>query len=331
MDTPLAFSHTYTSAIWGGGAIRSRFDRPDTPDICAESWEISGHPAGMSVVKGGPCDGRTLASLVEEFGADLVGAKASDPNRFPLLIKLIDANRSLSVQVHPNETTAPLTGGEPKTEAWVVLGAAPGAALYAGTSPGVTFDAFRYAALGGDAIVTTLARHDVREGDAFFIPGGVVHAIDAGCLIYEVQQSSDTTYRIYDWGRVGPDGKPRQLHLEKALASVDRAMPQVRAVRAHDEIHKGAIATWRTYVSSPFFTIRELTFDSSVACIDLDGSTFMALFALEGGATVECRGGVVGISKGESVLVPASAGTFRIAHACATKEGRPTRFLVTTL
>lgn len=326
MDTPLVFSHTYTSAIWGGCAIRSRFGRTDTPDVCAESWEISGHPAGMSVVNGGPFDGRTLASLVDEFGVDLVGAKAPDPHRFPLLIKLIDANRSLSVQVHPNETTAPITNGEPKTEAWVVLGAAPGAALYAGTAPGVTFEAFRDAAINGDAIVPTLARHDVREGDAFFIPGGVVHAIDAGCLIYEVQQSSDTTYRIYDWGRVGADGKPRQLHLDKALASVDKSMPQVRAVRAHDEVREGAVATWRTYVSSPFFTIRELTINSGMASIDLDGSTFMALFALDGGATVECKGGTVGISKGQSVLVPASAGAFRIAHATEA-----TRMLVTTL
>ena len=325
MDTPLVFSHTYTSAIWGGGAIRSRFGRTDTPDVCAESWEISGHPAGMSVVNGGPFDGRTLASLVDEFGVDLVGAKAPDPHRFPLLIKLIDANRSLSVQVHPNETTAPITDGEPKTEAWVVLGAAPGAALYAGTAPGVTFEAFRDAAMNGDAIVPTLARHDVREGDAFFIPGGVVHAIDAGCLIYEVQQSSDTTYRIYDWGRVGADGKPRQLHMEKALASVDKSMPQVRAACAHDEVvDRGG--TWRTYVSSPFFTIRELTIDSGMASIDLDGSTFMALFALEGSATVECKGGAIGISKGQSVLIPASAGAFRIAHATEA-----TRMLVTTL
>lgn len=325
MDTPLVFSHTYTSAIWGGGAIRSRFGRTDTPDVCAESWEISGHPAGMSVVNGGPFDGRTLASLVDEFGVDLVGAKAPDPHRFPLLIKLIDANRSLSVQVHPNETTAPITAGEPKTEAWVVLGAAPGAALYAGTAPGVTFEAFRDAAINGDAIVPTLARHDVREGDAYFIPGGVVHAIDAGCLIYEVQQSSDTTYRIYDWGRVGADGKPRQLHLDKALASVDKSMPQVRAACAHDEVvDRGG--TWRTYVSSPFFTIRELTIDSGATRIDLDGSTFMALFALEGEATVECKGGTVGIFKGQSVLVPASAGAFRIAHATEA-----TRMLVTTL
>lgn len=326
MDTPLVFSHTYTSAIWGGGAIRSRFGRTDTPDVCAESWEISGHPAGMSVVKGGPFDGRSLASLVDEFGADLVGAKAPDPHRFPLLIKLIDANRSLSVQVHPNETTAPITNGEPKTEAWVVLGAAPGAALYAGTAPGVTFEAFRDAAINGDAIVPTLARHDVREGDAYFIPGGVVHAIDAGCLIYEVQQSSDTTYRIYDWGRVGADGKPRQLHLDKALASVDKSMPQVRAACAHDEVvDRGG--TWRTYVSSPFFTIRELT-PGNLCGVELDGSTFMALFVLEGFVTVECAGGCVPLMEGESALVPASAGHFRIAHGMNDKLAR---LLVTTL
>lgn len=325
MDTPLVFSHTYTSAIWGGDTIRRRFGRDDAPDVCAESWEISGHPAGMSVVRGGPFDGRSLASLVEEFGADLVGAKAPDTRRFPLLIKLIDANRSLSVQVHPNEKTAPLTGGEPKTEAWVVLGAAPGAALYAGSAPGVAFPEFRDAALGGDAIVPVMARHDVREGDAFFIPGGVVHAIDAGCLIYEVQQSSDTTYRIYDWGRLGPDGKPRQLHMEKALASMDQSLPQVRAVRARDEVFDRG-GTWRTCVSSPLFTIRELSCD--VCGVELDGSTFMAFFVLEGFVTVECTGGYVPLMEGESALVPASAGHFRIAHGMNDKLAR---LLVTTL
>lgn len=323
MNIPLAFSHVYTSAPWGGSRISSVFGRTDTPEICAESWEISGHPSGMSVVRGGPLDGRTLADLTQEYGAELVGTKAPDAHRFPLLMKLIDAHRALSVQVHPNERTAPLTGGEPKTEAWVVLAADNGAALYAGTVPGTTEESFGKALREGDAIASILRRHEVREGDAFFIRGGVVHAIDAGCLIYEVQQSSNTTYRLYDWGRVGPDGKGRPLHIEQALKSIDTTFPDVSARRATPTDGDGS--AWRTYVESPFFAIRELELKDETT-MSLDGSTFASVFVFKGAARVACEGGTVEARLGTSVLVPATAGACRLS---AIAEG--TRLIVATL
>ena len=138
LKTPLTFNHVYSSAPWGGGWIRTLFGRTDAPDICSESWEISGHPFGMSLMKTGPYAGCSLADLTTKFGVSLVGTKAPDPGRFPLLIKLLDARRTLSVQVHPSAANAALTGGEPKTEAWIVLAAAPGATLYAGAEPGTT-------------------------------------------------------------------------------------------------------------------------------------------------------------------------------------------------
>ncbi len=324
LKTPLTFSHVYSSAPWGGGWIRTLFGRTDTPDVCSESWEISGHPFGMSQMRNGPYAGCSLADLTKKFGAALVGTKAPDPGRFPLLIKLLDARRTLSVQVHPNEANASRTGGEPKTEAWVVLAAAPGAALYAGVEPGTTEASLRAAVDHGEAMVGTLARHAVKDGDALYIPGGVVHAIGAGCLVYEVQQSSNTTYRFYDWDRIDALGNARPLHIEQAFQSLDLDFPPVHLHRARRAVAQGA-NIWRTYVQSPFFTIRELELKDEVE-IPLDGSTFLSLFVLDGGVKVTSGGESEEAMRGASVLVPAAAGACRLkARISATK------LLVTTL
>ncbi len=318
IKTPLTFAHVYSSAPWGGGWIRTLFGRTDAPEICSESWEVSGHPFGMSRLRNGPYAGCSLAELAEEFGAALVGTKAPDPRRFPLLIKLLDARRSLSVQVHPNESNAALTGGEPKTEAWVVLAAAPGAALYAGAEPGTSEESFRAAVEHGEAMVGTLSRHAVKEGDALYIPGGVVHAIGAGCLIYEVQQSSNTTYRFYDWDRVDALGHGRPLHIEQAFKSLDLGFPPVHLHRARNPVEQGA-NIWRTYVRSPYFTIRELELRDELD-IPLDGSTFLAIFALEGGVKVTSGGESAEIMRGSSAVVPAAAESCHLkARISATK------------
>ena len=324
LKTPLTFNHVYSSAPWGGGWIRTLFGRTDAPDICSESWEISGHPFGMSLMKTGPYAGCSLADLTKKFGVALVGTKAPDPGRFPLLIKLLDARRSLSVQVHPSTTNAALTGGEPKTEAWIVLAAAPGATLYAGAEPGTTEESFRAAAAHGEAMVGTLARHSVKDGDALYIPGGVVHAIGAGCLVYEVQQSSNTTYRFYDWDRVDALGNRRPLHIEQAFKSLDLGFPPVHLHRARDPEAQGN-NIWRTYVHSPFFTIRELELKDEVE-IKMDGSTFISFFVLEGGVKITSGGESVEAMRGASALVPAAAESCRLkARISATK------LLVTTL
>ena len=321
---PLAFNHVYSSAPWGGEWMRALFSRTDAPEVCSESWEISGHPFGMSVVSHGAFAGRTLASLSEEFGPELVGSKVADTARFPLLFKLLDARRSLSVQVHPSEKTAAATGGEPKTEAWVVLAAAPGAALYAGVQEGVTESVLRDAVAQGEAVVGLLSRHPVKAGDVLYIPGGVVHAIGAGCLVYEVQQSSNSTYRFYDWDRVDAYGRGRPLHLDQAFKSMDLSFPQVAVRRASDPRSDGG-NTWTTLVESPFFKIRGLELADSID-FPLDGSTFVAVFALEGGVKLETKAGSVEVMRGGSALVPAGAGlcSFR-ARTSAT------RLIVTTL
>ena len=321
---PLRLTHVYSSAPWGGEWIRKVFARADAPAICSESWEVSGHPYGMSVVAEGPFATRTLADLAQEFGAALTGSRSPDPHRFPLLIKLLDARRSLSVQVHPTASNAAETGGEPKVEAWLILEASPGAALYAGVQPGTTEESFRDAVEQGEALVGVLARHAVLKGDVFYIPGGVVHAIGAGCLIFEVQQSSNTTYRFYDWDRVDAAGKGRALHIEQAFKSLDFRFPPVRAHRSSEAVKVGK-NIFRTRLHTPVFTVKELELNEPMT-LPLDGSSFVACFALAGEVAVSSGGATVEVPFGSSVLVPADA-----KESALSPRGASARLLMTTL
>ena len=192
---PLTFRANLHTALWG-----------------TESWEISGHRSSPSVVAEGPLAGRALDVLAAEYGSRLTGTKAPVAGVFPLLFKVIDAQRRLSVQVHPNEATRALTGGEPKTEMWYVLGGK--GPIFAGLRPGTTPACIEEDVHTG-RFEDALVRHDAREGLTLFIPGGLVHAIGEDVCVYEVQQSSNTTYRLYDWGRVGANGKPRPLHNDR--------------------------------------------------------------------------------------------------------------------
>ena len=211
-----------------------------------ESWEISVHPAGPSVVAVGEAQGRSLADVAPGF---------------PLLVKVIDAKTRLSVQVHPNEETRKLTGGDPKTEMWAML---EDGVIYAGLKPGTRPEDIESAVKSG-RFEELLVRHEAKKGEAFFIPGGLVHAIGDGALIYEVQQSSDTTFRLYDWNRVGKDGKPRELHVEKSLKAIDYSLPV--PVPSQD-------------VKCPFFDFRQLSLDGEIELPASEG--FTVLFAAEG-------------------------------------------------
>ena len=268
---PLTFSANIHTALWG-----------------TESWEISGHESSPSTVAEGPLAGRTLEELAAQYGRALMGAKAPSDTVFPLLFKVIDAKQRLSVQVHPNEETRKLTGGEPKTEMWRVLGGK--GPIFAGLKPGTTASAVEENVRTG-RFEETLVRHDAREGLTLFIPGGLVHAIGEDVLIYEVQQSSNTTYRLYDWGRVGADGKPRQLHVAESLKSIDFGLP---------------VPASRETVVCPFFNFRAVEATGQMD-IPANPETFTALFI---------------VAERRSVLVPAN---------CAAQIPCTGTVLVTTL
>lgn len=229
------FEPVYQERVWGGRALADWLGRalPAGGPI-GESWEIVDRPEAQSRVAGGAEAGMTLRELIDAHTEEVMGPEWEHTRAFPILVKWLDCRERLSLQVHPPASIAAMLGGEPKTENWYVARAAPGAAVLAGLVDGVDADRFR-AALEDNSAESLLLRHETRAGDSILIHSGVMHAIDAGNVILEIQQNSDTTYRVYDWGRVGLDGKPRQMHVEQSLACVAANKAGAPALRRGDE------------------------------------------------------------------------------------------------
>src|SRR5215204_3567653 len=226
---PLTFQPIFKERIWGGRNLE-RLYRKQLPakNAIGESWEITDRPEGVSVIANGPLAGKDLRWLMEEHRAELLGRDFS-AERFPLLIKILDCQDTLSVQVHPPAKIAAELGGEPKTEMWYIADATAEAKLYAGLKRGVTRDEFEKRIADG-SVADALHSLKVQAGDVMFLPSGRVHAIGAGNVIFEIQQNSDTTYRVFDWNRVGLDGTPRELHVRESLACIDFADYEPRLV-----------------------------------------------------------------------------------------------------
>ena len=237
---PFTFRPIFKERIWGGRTLERLYGKhiPNGVPI-GESWEISDRSGDASVIANGPLAGKDLRWLMEHHERALLGSAKSANGRFPLLIKILDAQEKLSLQVHPPAHKAAELKGEPKTEAWYIADAAPGAELYVGLKPGVTRGEFERKIKTGE-VAECFHRVPVTAGDTMFLPSGRVHAIGAGLVIFEIQQNSDTTYRVFDWNRVGTDGKPRELHVAESLASIDfddfapaLASDPVQAVGSH--------------------------------------------------------------------------------------------------
>jgi len=218
---PLTFQPIFKERVWGGRNIERLYGKPLPPGKpIGESWEISDRPGDESVIANGPLAGKTLRWLMENHGAALLGRDLGVGARFPLLVKILDAQEKLSLQVHPPAALARQLGGEPKTEMWHITDAGPEADLYVGLKQGVTRAVFEEKLRAG-AVAECFHRHLVKAGDVMFLPSGRVHAIGAGNVLFEIQQNSDTTYRVFDWNRLGLDGKARELHVAESLASID--------------------------------------------------------------------------------------------------------------
>ena len=218
---PLTFHPIFQERIWGGRKLESLYGKKlPAGKVIGESWEISDRADANSVVSNGPLAGRSLADLMASNREAIMGRARSPEGRFPLLIKLLDAQDNLSLQVHPPQHLASELGGCAKTEMWYVSAAEPGALLYAGLRPGVTREQFADKTRDG-TVAECFHQLPVREGDSLFLPSGRVHALGKGLVIFEIQQNSDTTYRVFDWNRVDASGKPRQLHVEESLKCID--------------------------------------------------------------------------------------------------------------
>jgi mannose-6-phosphate isomerase len=292
----LQFQPLYHERVWGGRRLESFLGRrlPDGPPI-GESWEIVDRPEAQSLVRGGPLAGTPLRKVIARHAGEVMGPKWPASRRFPLLVKWLDCSERLSLQVHPPAAVAAALGGEPKTENWYVANSAPGASLFVGLKRGVDREAFTRALAAGTA-EECVNRISVTAGDSVLVHSGQVHAIDAGNLILEIQQNSDTTFRLHDWGRDGLDGKPRKLHVEESLRSILWEEGPPEAVRASP--------TSGTIASCDEFTIRRVVLGRGESVRFAAGQQPRILSVAAGGVT---SAGARALPVGENVLLPWSA------------------------
>jgi mannose-6-phosphate isomerase len=307
---PIVFEPIFKERVWGGRTLERLYGKhlPAAVPI-GESWEISDRPGDVSIIGNGPFAGRTLRWLMDEHGVEVLGASAPAPgHRFPLLCKILDAREKLSLQVHPPPRSSGQLG-EPKTEMWYIAGADPGAELFVGLRHGLGRDAFERAIREG-RVADCFHRVSVRTDDAMFLPSGRVHAIGAGLVIFEIQQNSDTTFRVYDWDRVGLDGKPRELHIEQSLASIDFSdvAPALVARGARED----EAFSRRPLVRDPLFNIDLVESDrQSVASVDPGRARVIAV--VRGQVLVDGGGVEIRLGPGQFCLLPASVAQARLA------------------
>jgi mannose-6-phosphate isomerase len=306
---PLRFEPILKRLIWGGRRLETVLAKDlGEGDDYAESWEIADHRDDVSIVAEGPHAGRSLRSLLRENGRALLGPALAGREQFPLLIKFLDAHRDLSVQVHPDdELGRTLADDNGKTEAWVVLHAEPGSVIYAGLREGVTREQFAEG-LARNEVEPLLHRFPAQAGDCVFIPAGTVHSIGAGVMIAEVQQMSDATFRVYDWGRVGPDGRPRPLHIAEALESIDFDAGPVQPVLPQTVPTRGGLI--ERLVNCPYFALDRLRLTGPATVGSPD--RFTILIGLGGSVRVEGSGETRTLGFGETLLLPAEAGACEV-------------------
>lgn len=274
--------------IWGGTRLKTEYGKVSDKPRIAESWELSCHPDGLSVIANGEYAGRTLSAFIGD-NSGVLGKNCEKFDRFPIIVKLIDASDDLSIQVHPNDEQGRRDGDWGKTETWHILDAAPDSELIIGFNREITREEFRERINGG-TLPDVLNRVKIKKGDVFFIPAGTLHAIGKGALIAEVQQNSNLTYRVYDYGRRGADGKPRELHIDKA----------VEVTRLTEGSGNGA--------TDEYFTVEKHGIAGSGKFCAAEES-FNAVLVTEGEAEVDG----VRLEKGSTCFIPANYGEYAVS------------------
>lgn len=300
---PLTFQPIFKDRVWGGRRLEQLYGKALPPGVpIGESWEITDRPEGVSVITNGPLAGRDLRWLMEHHPRELLGDSRPCAGRFPLLVKILDAQEKLSLQVHPPAHKAAELRGEPKTEMWYVADATPDADLFVGLRRGATRAEFERRIQDG-SVAECFHRIPVKRGDSMFLPSGRVHALGAGNVIFEIQQNSDTTYRVFDWNRVGLDGKPRELHIPQALASIDFA--DFEPALAPAEWRAVGAAQTRRLAECDLFTVDLLQFSTPGEML-LDGNRVRVIAATEGELSVSDGGTEVRLRPGSFCVVPAA-------------------------
>lgn len=315
----MLFAPVLKDYIWGGRNLETKLGRKLPDGIIAESWEIAGHKDGTTVVENGYYQGKLLTDVLRELGLDLIGRRnawAQERGKFPLLIKILDANRPLSVQVHPDDAYALKNEGNElgKTEMWVVLHAEKNANLILGVKEGASHELFRQAIIDGQ-LEPFLHKIPVKTGDHIGVPAGSLHAVMDRLLIAEIQQNSNTTYRVYDWNRVGNDGKPRPLHIEKAIdvinfKQIEPCLTEANLIYDTKEIKRSVL------YRDKYFTVERVEMKAGARYKGVcDGSTLEIWGVINGNVKVESGSEKLELSSVRFTLLPAAMGEFSITSS----------------
>ncbi len=305
---PLKLNAAFKDYLWGGTRLRDEYNKKTDLDPVAESWELSCHHDGLSTIDNGEFAGKTLFDYIKTVGRQVIGTKAPKDKDFPILIKFIDAKQNLSVQVHPDDKYARLHEGESgKTEMWYVIDALPNSSLIYGFNREISHQEFEKR-IKDNTLLDVCNSVPIKKGDVFFIEAGTLHAIGAGALIAEIQQSSNSTYRVYDYGRIGKDGKPRQLHIEKALA--------VTKLKPADK-KPGAIAKLTCFTDYQLSVLAQCDlfnvshFDLAGNCyLNAKSDSFHSILILDGEIAITYGKDSFTVKKGDSLFVPAGMGEY---------------------
>ena len=308
---PLLFEANLHAVVWGGHQLRGYKGMAASDEPIGESWEVSAVPSSTSIVSNGVFRGRDLVSIINEYPESILGKAVNEryQGKLPLLVKFIDAERDLSIQVHPNNEMAQREHGKMgKSEMWYVIKASEGAHLYAGFKQKITPEEYEKRVADG-SIVEVLADHQVKAGDVFYLPAGRVHAICGGIMLVEVQQSSDVTYRIYDYNRPGMDGKPRELHTELAAQALNYHVEENYRTMYPDSVNKAV-----QVIDTPYFDVRVMEI-SKVFHRDLRKyDSFVISMCIEGDCKIRVRstGEEILLRQGWSTLIPAAIADYDI-------------------
>lgn len=301
---PLFFQPNLHSVIWGGGQLRKYKGLSDITEPIGESWEVSAIPSSVSIVSNGKWEGQDLNSLIDKYPDAILGKKVNEKykGKLPLLVKLIDAKQDLSIQVHPNDEYAQRKHGKSgKSELWYVIKAEEGSRLYTGLKHKVSKEEL-YRHINNGSITEVLAEHKVKAGDVFYIPSGRIHSICGGIMLAEVQQSSDITYRLFDYNRKGLDGKPRELHIDMGLEAVDYKVEDNYRTLYSDCNNKAV-----QIVKTPYFSIRVMELSKPFHRNLLKYDSFVISLCVEGDCLIHVRstGEDYVLREGNSTLIPA--------------------------
>lgn len=309
---PFKFEPIYKEKIWGGDNLKKYLNKNiSNSSKIGESWEISDHFEDTSIVANGDLKGTTLHQLLLKFKRDLVGSKIEKSlKRFPLLIKFIDANDKLSVQVHPDDRYAEQNENNEsgKTEMWYIVHAKKGAKLVAGLASGTTKKKFQKKLID-NKLKDVLHYVKVKSGDVIFIPSGRIHAITPGIIINEIQQNSDLTYRVYDWGRAGFNGKPRELHIKKSLDVINFKDFAPDVMKVNPSCIGTNIIT--ILIQCPYFQVEKYILNEKIK-IESDRSSFNIISIIDGSGVLNWEKKEIELNKGETILIPAVLSSFII-------------------